>query len=513
MRALDLFSGIGGMALALKGYVRPILYCDIDEPCRSVLAERMRKGDIERAPVHCDVRTLFAAHLEPEAIVGGFPCQDTSSMGNNEGLGGARSSLFLQILRLIDETPSVRVVFLENVANIVHCDLDVVLRELHERGFAVHWTTRSADEHGAPHVRARWFGLAHRGPVGDIGAEGNGAMAQWPPEPIDRCALRPAVGEDANYDPNWARRARMLGNSLVPCVARGAFEYLVRSASLIEPMRLVAPLIGSPFEAPAAPAAQQDTAPDAPAAHQDTAPESPEAAAEVPDAPAAPESPAAEVPEVPDAAPEAQPLPEAPTLPRDATLVDGIVVCHKRDARPAPCAVDTSVDDGADLVHVPTPRHGNVYGGPASERNLRFTLGVFLVNCRHSRARALESGARADVPMHKQLVPNPRYIEWMMGFPQDWTRFDDEPVERARTPRRRGPSAGAGGAAGAAGADESGEPPARLPPLPPAPKQFRRNGMHLLMTERGLGVRAASAIWRALSVDERASYSVRAKTE
>ena len=37
MRALDLFSGIGGMALALKGYVRPILYCDIDEPCRAVL--------------------------------------------------------------------------------------------------------------------------------------------------------------------------------------------------------------------------------------------------------------------------------------------------------------------------------------------------------------------------------------------------------------------------------------------------------------------------------------------
>jgi hypothetical protein len=126
----------------------------------------------------------------------------------------------------------------------------------------------------------------------------------------------------------------------------------------------------------------------------------------------------------------------ASALPRDATLVDGIVCAHRRDARPAPCSVDTSVDDGSDLVHVPTPRHGNVYGGPASERNLRFTLGVFLVNCRQSRERALERGASADVPMHKQLVPNPRYIEWMMGFPQDWTNVASAQENMPR-PRRR----------------------------------------------------------------------------
>jgi hypothetical protein len=180
-------------------------------------------------------------------------------------------------------------------------------------------------------------------------------------------------------------------------------------------------------------------------------------------------------------------------------------------------------------VHVPTPRHGNVYGGPASERNLRFTLGVFLVNCRQSRARALERGASADVPMHKQLVPNPRYIEWMMGFPRDWTNVPDA-TDRARPqrpqrPRRRDNGAvtdgdgadGTDGADGAIGPGANGangtRPRGARDNAVQEPKQFRRNGMHLLMTERGLGVRAASAIWRAMSVDERAVYSARAKTE
>ena len=36
MRSVDMFSGIGGMALALRGYARPILYCEIDEACRAV---------------------------------------------------------------------------------------------------------------------------------------------------------------------------------------------------------------------------------------------------------------------------------------------------------------------------------------------------------------------------------------------------------------------------------------------------------------------------------------------
>ena len=464
MRTLDLFTGIGGMALALRGYTKPILYCEIDEACRAVLSERMRAGDIERAPVHGDARTLFAAHLGLEMIVGGFPCQDISSMGTNSGVHGRRSSLFFEIMRVIDESPTVECVFLENVANIVSCDLEVVLRELAARGFTVHWTTRSAGEHGAPHVRQRWFALAHRGE----GAAKCAALmplatelAPWPTEPLERCALRPTLGPDELFDPHWARRCRMLGNALVPCVARGAFEYLARAASVIEPLMLVAPLIGVRF------------ATEAPSAHS---------------------------------APSAR-------FPRDATLLPGGVVCAHtgRECHDESAAtIDTRVANGPDLIHVPTPRHGNVYGGPASERNLRGTLGVFLVNCEISKARAIERGASADVPMHKQIVPNPRYIEWLMGFPEDWTRVqvvEDEPRRRVRNaPGPEGPAEGPQ-------PEEGHEGPGSGPTTTTSPRVFRKNGMHVLMSERSLGVRSASLLWRALSAAERGVYSERARRD
>jgi hypothetical protein len=461
MRCLDLFTGIGGMSLALRGYVRPLLYCEIDEPCRAVLAERMRAGDIDCAPVHGDARTLFASHLSPEAIVGGFPCQDISSMGHSIGVDGGQSSLFFEIMRLVDESPGVECVFLENVANIAHCGIEAVLGALASRGFVVHWTTRSADEHGAPHVRARWFALAHRGAGAEKCAalldqfpDPDAPMRPWAPEPVDRCALRPHVGIDELYDPNWARRCRMLGNALVPCVARAAFEYLARAAALVEPIGLVAALLGREVCAQARP------------------------------------------------------------FPRDATLIAGMLCAHTRAHAPAPCTVDTSVASGADLLHMPTPRHGNVYGGPASERNLRGTLGVFLVNCEASIARAIERGADATVPPHKQIVPNPQYVEWLMAFPANWTLVPTRVAAAPDRPRRvRVAPRGDQSADQSAdhGEDQGAVCDGDAPPA--APRVFRRNGMHVLMRERSLGVKAASSIWRELSPADRSAYSERARRE
>ena len=80
--------------------------------------------------------------------------------------------LFYKILRILDECPTIRVVFLENVANIVKCGLKEVIDELAKRGFNIHWTMRSAGQYGAPHVRMRWFCLGIRGDD-DLGSHNN----------------------------------------------------------------------------------------------------------------------------------------------------------------------------------------------------------------------------------------------------------------------------------------------------------------------------------------------------
>jgi DNA (cytosine-5)-methyltransferase 1 len=97
---------------------------------------------------------------ELDIITGGFPCQDISVAGAGAGLGGKRSGLFFEIIRLTRACRP-RFVFLENVPAISIRGLDRVLLEFTQIGYDCRWTTLSAAEVGAPHLRARWFLLAH----------------------------------------------------------------------------------------------------------------------------------------------------------------------------------------------------------------------------------------------------------------------------------------------------------------------------------------------------------------
>jgi DNA (cytosine-5)-methyltransferase 1 len=161
MNGLDLFSGIGGLALALDGMVKPIAYCEIDRYAQAVLLSRMSDRRIALAPIWDDVRTLRGHDLpDIEIIYGGFPCQDISCAGNGAGLGGERSGLFFHIARLVSET-NPRFVFLENVPAIRTRGLNGVVQTLTELGYDCRWTVVSAAEVGAPHLRKRWFLLAH----------------------------------------------------------------------------------------------------------------------------------------------------------------------------------------------------------------------------------------------------------------------------------------------------------------------------------------------------------------
>jgi len=162
LNGLDLFSGIGGIGIALKPWVRTIAYCEQDRYAQGVLMSRMQSGDIDRAPIFTDVRKLQGEHFttKPDIIFGGFPCQDISVAGLGKGLAGERSGLFYEIIRLTKEiNPSF--VFLENVPAIRTRGLREVIRAFAEIGYDCRWTCLSAASVGAPHKRERWFLLAH----------------------------------------------------------------------------------------------------------------------------------------------------------------------------------------------------------------------------------------------------------------------------------------------------------------------------------------------------------------
>lgn len=161
LNGLDLFSGIGGIGVALRPWVRTIAYCERERYAQAVLLSRMRTGDIDEAPIWDDVQTLSADHLpRVDIIYGGFPCQDISVAGSGKGLGGERSGLFFEIVRLArDLRPSF--IFLENSPAIATRGIDRVLLEFNALGFDCRWTVVSAAEVGACHQRDRWFLLAH----------------------------------------------------------------------------------------------------------------------------------------------------------------------------------------------------------------------------------------------------------------------------------------------------------------------------------------------------------------
>jgi DNA (cytosine-5)-methyltransferase 1 len=223
MRTLDLFSGIGGITLALHGVGETVAYCEIDPFATRVLRGRMDDGRLPTAPICDDVQRLDADWIRErtgaagvDAIVGGFPCQvrgaphcarsvapraaGFSRFGLMAGYDHAGSGLFAHIVRLCEALrPSL--VFLENVPGIVAMGMDRVRAELGVRcGYELRWCVCSAEQVGAPHLRRRWFCLAVRNDddaracVRGIAERHPVASADWswhdPPEP-------PRMGPDS----------------------------------------------------------------------------------------------------------------------------------------------------------------------------------------------------------------------------------------------------------------------------------------------------------------------------
>jgi len=152
----DFFSGIGGFSLGLQNAGMKIKsFCEVDEYPRKVL-----KKHWPLLPIHPDIRELSGKDLTGNIYCGGFPCQDISISGEGRGLKGARSGLWYEYKRLIEEGEPDGV-FIENVANLRSKGLGQVLYDLWEIGYNAEWNIISAGELGFPHLRERVWIVAY----------------------------------------------------------------------------------------------------------------------------------------------------------------------------------------------------------------------------------------------------------------------------------------------------------------------------------------------------------------
>jgi len=240
LNGLDLFSGIGGIAIALAPWVRPIAYCEIEHNPTCVLLQAMAEGRIGVAPVWDDIRKLDGRPFRGavDIIYGGFPCQGLSVAGLKKGLEDERSGLFFEIVRLADEIRP-DFIFLENVPGIRKTGpVSVVVEELAALGFSCKWDVISAREVGAQFQGNRWFllGASNRTRLPQPGCI-KIPDSEYPRQPRlpalsslqDQIRLEPNPELCRSFDgiPPRTHRVKGLGNAVLPLQARTAFARLI----------------------------------------------------------------------------------------------------------------------------------------------------------------------------------------------------------------------------------------------------------------------------------------------
>jgi DNA (cytosine-5)-methyltransferase 1 len=153
---LDLFSGIGGFALAAKwnGY-RTVGFCDNEPYAQAVL-----KKHWPDVPCHKDIREVRGElYAGVTLLTGGFPCQPFSVAGKQRGKDDNRY-LWPEMLRVIQEAKPAWIIG-ENVAGIVNLALDQVCADLEGQGYEVEPIIVPACAVDAPHRRDRVWIVGH----------------------------------------------------------------------------------------------------------------------------------------------------------------------------------------------------------------------------------------------------------------------------------------------------------------------------------------------------------------
>ncbi len=196
MKHIDLFSGIGGFALAVDT-VWPKsehIFCDYDKFCQQVLRKHWPKSKIyEDIKTFADTRSEEQRGLPkgsweslPEAwsscdiITGGFPCQPFSAAGKRLGTADDRH-LWPEMFRII-RTFKPTWVIAENVRGLATWNegmiLEQVCADLESQGYEVQPLIIPAVALNAPHRRDRIWFIAYRAGERSDNGERNGEERQ-----------------------------------------------------------------------------------------------------------------------------------------------------------------------------------------------------------------------------------------------------------------------------------------------------------------------------------------------
>jgi len=258
---IDLFSGIGGFALACRwAGIETIAFCEIEK-----YAQRVLRKNFPGIRIFEDVRQFSTTEFrEPFLLTGGYPCQPFSQAGKRRGAEDDRH-LWPSMFGII-RTSRPTWILAENVAGHVTLGLDQVLADLEGEDYAVQPIIVPACAVDAPHRRDRVWILGNskkrsgnergRGcnenrelqiseprnasrEIAFTNSDNARRVKQWRTKSIqselvaaecgNRWSAEPNVGRVAHGIPRRVDRLRGLGNAIVPQVAYEIIKAMIEA--------------------------------------------------------------------------------------------------------------------------------------------------------------------------------------------------------------------------------------------------------------------------------------------
>lgn len=178
LNVIELFAGVGGFRVGIER-ANPKFFKTVLgnqwEPSRKsqdayVCYNKHFPGNNSNEDI-ADINEDTFKKLNPDLVVGGFPCQDYSvarSLSGEKGLQGKKGVLFWEIARVLTAT-NPKYVLLENVDRLLKSpsnqrgrDFAVMLATLRDLDYSVEWRMINAADYGMPQRRRRVFIFAYK---------------------------------------------------------------------------------------------------------------------------------------------------------------------------------------------------------------------------------------------------------------------------------------------------------------------------------------------------------------
>lgn len=177
IRIVELFAGVGGFRVGLEAASPRFktIWANQWEPGQAgqwaykCYVANFQKGQSKANCSNEDIATVIDQVPEHDLLVGGFPCQDYSVASTGaRGIEGKKGVLWWSINSII-RLRHPKFVLLENVDRLLKSpasqrgrDFGIILRCLHDEGYAVEWRVINAADYGETQRRRRTFIFAAR---------------------------------------------------------------------------------------------------------------------------------------------------------------------------------------------------------------------------------------------------------------------------------------------------------------------------------------------------------------